>query len=597
MHWDDYTEDHLSVVSNSDYHGSVVAASHWLYWGSRHIECCSRSFSLRIIEQCDFIDDHLFTPVAKKPYTERCFATDIRVETPKVAYICKEQLGHEWKYHREVLEAGDFSVHAFVLVSDISLTGEAAHLQECFLAQATRKNGRKMDTISSLYADTNTMHLQDNSKLFYQPASSCVSEDLTYDLPVNEDADPGLGICVHGMTQLQVGTASPAAMSATTTTNVSPVSINVDVGFCETTITPSPLPHFILSKSNLPTNASVIPTAGVLDRSHRAHNHQLHRPLLQSAVSDANPEILSLTTEDSGAFQPLLLLFLHGPQASSLRSLLHAKCRLDRFQLADGRWFRIWIFDAVDALGMQISPSKWQPPHTMKPSSTAPSAFSKLMPSSCIDSARGASVSAAAESSVTAGSPSSSTASNQDGCTSDAQNDHSRRKAHSVESTNQLRLSLWVGGSSDFLATDTGQNDDATPAAIPVASAGYQLDALVWFSSQVEYLNRQALLASTSRQSSPPPIPSCSSTRLKTLDRSLDLASRVSAFAPFHSIKLVLLYASLGVFRLILQSPNGLKKYASLASELKDGFENCGLFTRRSEIHTLLSAVNLGIVK
>ncbi|VDL94346.1 unnamed protein product [Schistocephalus solidus] len=633
MHWNSYTEDHLSVVSNSDYHGSVVSASHWLYWGSRRIECCSRTFSLRIIEQCDFIDDHLFTPVAKKPYTERCFATDIRVETPKLAYICKEQLGHEWKYNREVLEAGVFSVNVFVLVSDTTLTGEAAHLQECFLAQALprlcklklpfilatskhdclappenqiflnrlmkqykkalhknkfcrfetsarlgvnvselfmsaalmasshshdlngrhfryytpdhltdeiingywqhspsiRRNGRKMDAISSLYADTNTMHLQPNSKMFCQPAPSCVSEDLTYDLPVNEDPDPGPDACVHGITeQPQVGTASPAAMSAITTTTVSPVSVNVDVNFCEITIIPSPLPPpFISANSHLPTNAPAIANASVLARSHRAHNRhsrQLHQPLLQSEFSDANPEILSLTMEDSGAFHPLLLLFLRGPQASNLRSVLHAKCQLDRFQLADGRWFRIWIFDAVDALGMQISPSKWQPPHTMKPSSTVPSAFSKLLPSSCIDSPRGASVSSAAESSITGNSFSSSTAANHAGCGTNGQNDHSERNLHSFESTNQLRLTLWVGGASDFLAA-TEQSDGISTDALSGVSTDCHLDALVWFSSKDECLIHQTTLVSTSGQSSPPPIDSCLSTRPITLDRSLDLAS------------------------------------------------------------------------
>ncbi|KAL7062829.1 hypothetical protein AAHC03_01453 [Spirometra sp. Aus1] len=629
MHWDNYTEDHLSVVSNSDYHGSVVSASHWLYWGSRRIQCCSRTFSLRIIEQCDFIDDHLFTPVSKKPYTERCFATEIRVDTPKVAYICKDQLGHEWKYPREVLEAGEFPVHAFVLVSDTTLTGEAAHLQECFLAQAlprlcklklpfilatskhdcvappenqvflnrlmkqykkslhknkfcrletsarlgvnvselfmsaaimasshshdlngkhfrycapdrltdeivndywqnspsTRKNGRKIDAIPSLYADTNAMHLQANSKLSCQPAPFCVSGDLTYDLPVNEDADAEPDACMHGITEeLEVGTASPAAMSATTTTTVSPVSINVDVSFCETTITPSPPPPpRILATSHLPANASAIAPAGVLARSHRAHNHhsrQPHRPLFQSAVSDGSPEILSLTMEDSGAFQPLLLLFLHGPQASNLRSVLHAECRLDRFQSADGRWFRIWIFDAVDALGMQISPSKWQPPHTMQPSSTMPSAFSKLLPPSHTGSARGTIVSGAAESPITTSS--SSTVANQDGCNANAQNDHSRQKLHSVESTNQLRLTLWVGEASDFLAL-MEQNDDASIAVIPAASTSCHLDALVWFSSKVEYIDRQTMPASASGHSSPPP--SSSSIRLVVLDRSLRLAS------------------------------------------------------------------------
>lgn len=35
----------------------------------------------------------------------------------------------------------------------------------------------------------------------------------------------------------------------------------------------------------------------------------------------------------------------------------------------------MWIFDAVDPEAVQISPSKWQPHHALRPSPSAPSAF------------------------------------------------------------------------------------------------------------------------------------------------------------------------------------------------------------------------------
>lgn len=133
-----YTEDHLSVISNSDYCGSIIAGSQWIYWGSKIIQHDNKRFRLRIIEQCDFIDDHLFKPLgsASESYIDRCFASIIRVDSPKTAYVCKDQVGNEWNYSREILEPGDFVIDAFIVVVDITLTGEAAVSQQKFLKKA-----------------------------------------------------------------------------------------------------------------------------------------------------------------------------------------------------------------------------------------------------------------------------------------------------------------------------------------------------------------------------------------------------------------------------------------------------------------------------
>ena len=136
MNRSQYTEDHLSVISSSDYYGSIIAGTQWIYWGSRIIQHESKKFRLRIIEQCDFIDDHLFTPFGTESYTDRCFCNNIRVDVPKIAYICKDQVGNEWNYSREILEPCEFVVNAFVIVIDITLTGEAALSQQKFLKRS-----------------------------------------------------------------------------------------------------------------------------------------------------------------------------------------------------------------------------------------------------------------------------------------------------------------------------------------------------------------------------------------------------------------------------------------------------------------------------
>lgn len=138
-----YTEDHLSVISNSDYYGSIISGNQWIYWGSKIIQHESKRYRLRIIEQCDFIDDHLFTPFGTESYIDRCFANLIRVESPKTAYICKDQVGNEWNYSRETLEPCDFVVDVFVIVLDITLTGEAALSQQRFLKRAIMEVRRR----------------------------------------------------------------------------------------------------------------------------------------------------------------------------------------------------------------------------------------------------------------------------------------------------------------------------------------------------------------------------------------------------------------------------------------------------------------------
>lgn len=145
MNRSQYTEDHLSVISNSDYYGSIISGTQWIYWGSKIIQHEAKKYRLRIIEQCDFIDDHLFTPFGTESYMARCFSNNIRVDTPKTAYICKDQVGNEWNYSREILEPCEFVVDAFVIVIDITLTGEAALAQQKFLKRSvTEMRKRKI---------------------------------------------------------------------------------------------------------------------------------------------------------------------------------------------------------------------------------------------------------------------------------------------------------------------------------------------------------------------------------------------------------------------------------------------------------------------
>ncbi|KAF7261008.1 hypothetical protein EG68_01678 [Paragonimus skrjabini miyazakii] len=130
-----YCEDHLSVLNPSEFDSEVVGNNHWLYWGESRSTLDQTAFSkLCIIEHCEFVDDHLFAPISvKQNYVERCLSHVIHVDSRKLAYVCKEQLGDEASFPRTYLEPGKLYISVYICVYDITLSGTAASDQACFL--------------------------------------------------------------------------------------------------------------------------------------------------------------------------------------------------------------------------------------------------------------------------------------------------------------------------------------------------------------------------------------------------------------------------------------------------------------------------------
>ena len=132
-----YSESHLSVLSPSDFDGEVICGSHWIYWGGKNINICGKSCAqLRVVEHCEFVDDHLFNPIAVGvPYIERCLSTELNVPSKKLAYVCKEQLGHEFAFPQTYLDPGILHIDVFICVYDMTLNGQSALQQASFLKQ------------------------------------------------------------------------------------------------------------------------------------------------------------------------------------------------------------------------------------------------------------------------------------------------------------------------------------------------------------------------------------------------------------------------------------------------------------------------------
>lgn len=99
---DDYRKDHISNLSLSDWHSSVVNRNHWLYWGSTikkyddNLDIC-----FNLIEQTEFINDEsmiVFDERDLQSYSKRC--SMLKLTSPlKTVYRRKEQFAsHEYNY-------------------------------------------------------------------------------------------------------------------------------------------------------------------------------------------------------------------------------------------------------------------------------------------------------------------------------------------------------------------------------------------------------------------------------------------------------------------------------------------------------------------
>ncbi|KAK6631018.1 hypothetical protein RUM44_003190 [Polyplax serrata] len=120
---DDYSSDHISVLSQSDFSSRVVNNDHFLYWGE--VTKTSEEgvdFTFQVIEQTEFIDDASFQPFKggkMEPYVKRCSAIKL-TSAEKLMYICKNQLGIEKEYEQRVLPDGKINIDGFLCVFDVS---------------------------------------------------------------------------------------------------------------------------------------------------------------------------------------------------------------------------------------------------------------------------------------------------------------------------------------------------------------------------------------------------------------------------------------------------------------------------------------------
>ncbi|KAK4470607.1 hypothetical protein MN116_006145 [Schistosoma mekongi] len=144
-----FNENHLSILSLSDFDSEVISSSHWLYWGENSVDIGSNKLQIRVIEQCDFVDDHIFQPFfERRTYAERCLDYKISVHSRKLSYVCKEQLGHESDFPQVYLEPTTLFIDVFVCVYDMSLCGPPALQQAAFMEYViTRLSSLKLPVI------------------------------------------------------------------------------------------------------------------------------------------------------------------------------------------------------------------------------------------------------------------------------------------------------------------------------------------------------------------------------------------------------------------------------------------------------------------
>ncbi|XP_044016188.1 rho GTPase-activating protein 190 isoform X6 [Aphidius gifuensis] len=121
---DDYSVDHISVLSQSDFSGRVVNNDHFLYWGDVvKVAEDGTEYQFQVIEHTEFIDDASFQPFKggkMEPYPKRCSSTKI-TSAEKLMYICKNQLGIEKEYEQKVLPDGKLNIDGYLCIFDVSI--------------------------------------------------------------------------------------------------------------------------------------------------------------------------------------------------------------------------------------------------------------------------------------------------------------------------------------------------------------------------------------------------------------------------------------------------------------------------------------------
>lgn len=98
---DSYYTDHISVLSQTDFGGSVVNNDHFLYWGNvTKTSDEGVDLTFNVVEQTEFVDDSSFQPFKggkTDSYFKRCSTLKLQ-SAEKLAYICKNQLGNDFLY-------------------------------------------------------------------------------------------------------------------------------------------------------------------------------------------------------------------------------------------------------------------------------------------------------------------------------------------------------------------------------------------------------------------------------------------------------------------------------------------------------------------
>ncbi|XP_005097825.1 rho GTPase-activating protein 35 isoform X2 [Aplysia californica] len=121
---DNYYQEHISVLSQSDFAGRVINNDHFLYWGSVTKTDEGNNFTFHVIEQTEFIDDVSFSPfktARTETYLKRAVGGKVQ-SAEKLMYICKDQLGMETDsaYPQVLMPEGKLTIDGFLCCFDVS---------------------------------------------------------------------------------------------------------------------------------------------------------------------------------------------------------------------------------------------------------------------------------------------------------------------------------------------------------------------------------------------------------------------------------------------------------------------------------------------
>nr|XP_022293223.1 rho GTPase-activating protein 190-like isoform X5 [Crassostrea virginica] len=175
---DHYHQEHISVLSQTDFAGRVINNDHFLYWGETTKTDEGNNFTFQVIEQTEFIDDVSFQSF-KWGRTDNYYkrSTQVKVQSAeKLMYICKDQLAETYggmetdsAYEQKLMPDGKLNIDGFICCFDVSRVAQRSLEHQVdfvtHLLTAAMKTKKPIVLVTTKNDDADKRYVQEVQKI------------------------------------------------------------------------------------------------------------------------------------------------------------------------------------------------------------------------------------------------------------------------------------------------------------------------------------------------------------------------------------------------------------------------------------------------